>query len=44
MGVGGAGSIEMRMSPFSGGWGVTAVFFGFRLGDMMDVRIVRYYT
>ena len=36
--------VEMCISPFSGGWGVESVFFGFRLVDMVDVRAVRYCT
>ena len=44
MGDDGVELFEIRRSQFSGGWGVESVFFGFWLGDMMDVRVVRYYT
>ena len=44
MGDGEIELFEMISSPFSGGWGVESVFFGFRLGDIVDVRAVRYCT
>ena len=43
-GSGGVELGEMKISPFSGGWGVLVVSFGFRLSNMMDVRTVRYHT
>ena len=30
----------IRIYPFSGGWGISTVFFGFRLGDMIDIRVL----
>ena len=41
---GGGVLLEIGDSPFSGGGGVEAVFFGFRVVDMVDVKVVRYYT
>ena len=34
----------IMISPFSGGWGVSTEFYGFRLCDMIDVRAVRHCT
>ena len=30
----------IKISPFSVGWGVSTVFFGYRLGDMIDIRVL----
>ena len=41
---GGGVLLEIGDSPFSGGGGVEAVFFGFRVVNMMGVKAVRYCT
>ena len=42
--VGEVKSGDFWLYLFSGGWGVSSVFFGFRLSDMTNVRTVRFCT